>query len=373
MVQTEAQQSGSLMRAASPLPGARKALEVRNLRVGFPTEEGMVQAVGGIDLEIERGRTLALVGESGCGKSVTGRALMALQPKHAEVSGEIWLTPGRQEAQLDRRLRASSENGSFNLLQFKPGGKEMRHVRGGLISMIFQEPMTALSPLHTIGEQIMENILLHRTKNRKEARSIALEMMERVGIGNAQRRLDQYPHEFSGGMRQRAMIAMALSCQPALLIADEPTTALDVTIQAQVLELMKQLQHELGMAILFITHDLGVVAETADEVAVMYLGRIVERAPVRELFRNPKHPYTKGLMRSIPRIGGVGGRLASIEGTVPLPLNRPPMCGFYERCSERIEGVCNRQDVPESDAGPGHKVRCFLYSEPEKKGDNPHE
>ncbi|WP_080839413.1 ABC transporter ATP-binding protein [Cohnella massiliensis] len=333
-------------------PGADlPAAEVKGLRVGFRTEAGIVQAVNGIDLAIPRGRTLALVGESGCGKSVTGKALLALFPKHAETEGEIWLAPEGE----------TGASGRFDLLKLKPNGKEMRAVRGGTVSMIFQEPMTALSPLHTVGDQIMENVLLHRTRSRKEAKEIALDMMRRVGISVPEQRFRQYPHEFSGGMRQRAMIAMALSCRPALLVADEPTTALDVTIQAQVLELMKQLQREMGMAILFITHDLGVVAETADEVAVMYLGRIVERAPVRELFRDPKHPYTKGLLRSIPRIGGGESRLASIEGTVPLPLGRPPMCGFYERCPDRIEGLCNRHIVPETLAGDRHRVRCFLY------------
>lgn len=342
-------------------------LEVKELRVGFRTPAGVVQAVGGVDLTLGRGRTLALVGESGCGKSVTGRALLALTPKHAEIAGEIWLTPpyNADEAGITQSLATVApigiRRGRFDLLQLKPGSKELRAVRGGMAWMIFQEPMTALSPLHTVGDQIMENVLLHRTRNRKEAEEIALDMMERVGIGIAKQRLRQYPHEFSGGMRQRVMIAMALSCRPSLLIADEPTTALDVTIQAQVLELMKQLQREFGMAILFITHDLGVVAETADEVAVMYLGRIVERAPVKELFRNPKHPYTRGLLRSVPRIGSAKTRLASIEGTVPLPLGLPPMCGFYDRCAERIEGVCNRRHVPEMTVAEGHQVRCFLY------------
>ncbi|MFF2094131.1 ABC transporter ATP-binding protein [Paenibacillus sp. NPDC058174] len=352
-LKVEEKTAGGLTSSAAPV------VEVNGLRVGFRTQAGVVQAVDGIDMKIGPGRTLALVGESGCGKSVTGKALLALQPKHAEVTGEILL-----------KTADSKGKERVDLVKLKPDSKEMRAVRGGSVSMIFQEPMTALSPLHTVGDQIMENVLLHRTRNRKEARQIALDMMKRVGIGNAEQRLDQYPHEFSGGMRQRVMIAMALSCNPTLLIADEPTTALDVTIQAQVLDLMRKLQRELGMATLFITHDLGVVAETADDVAVMYLGRIVETAPVRELFSNPKHPYTKGLMKSIPRIGSETGRLASIEGTVPLPLNRPPMCGFYERCTDRIEGVCNAMEVPETQIGPDHRVRCFLYNEEGSKAVN---
>jgi peptide/nickel transport system ATP-binding protein len=210
----------------------------------------------------------------------------------------------------------------------------------------------------------MEAIRIHQTKNKKEAKKIALEMLSKVGISDQAKRFDQYPHEFSGGMRQRAMISMALSCNPEILIADEPTTALDVTIQAQVLELMKSLQAEFGMAILLVTHDLGIIAEMCDEVAVMYLGRIVEQAPMREIFNNPKHPYTKGLLKSMPRLGGnKSKRLDSIEGSVPMPINMPPMCGFYDRCKDRIEGVCNQQAVPKTAISDQHMVRCFLYAD----------
>lgn len=229
--------------------------------------------------------------------------------------------------------------------------------------MIFQEPMTAFSPMYTIGNQIMESILIHRTKDKKEAKKIALEMLSKVGISDEAKRFDQYPHEFSGGMRQRAMISMALSCNPELLIADEPTTALDVTIQAQVMELMKGLQKEFGMAILLVTHDLGIIAEMCDEVAVMYLGKIVEQSTVGEIFKNPKHPYTKGLLNSMPKLAGNRNkRLESIEGTVPMPIDMPPMCGFYDRCKDRIEGVCNKQAVPKTRISDNHMVRCFLYT-----------
>jgi peptide/nickel transport system ATP-binding protein len=250
-----------------------------------------------------------------------------------------------------------------DLVKLKRNGREIRAIRGSKIAMIFQEPMAAFSPLYTIGNQIMESILLHRTKNKKEAAILTIDILQRVGISNPEKRFHQYPHEFSGGMMQRAMIAMALSCEPELLIADEPTTALDVTIQAQVLDLMKQLQREFGMAIVFITHDLGIVAEMCDEVAVMYLGKIVEQATVREIYKNPKHPYTRGLLRSIPTIGSRKERLESIEGTVPIPINMPPMCGFFDRCQDRIPGVCDKREVPETQLSDNHRVSCFLYAD----------
>jgi peptide/nickel transport system ATP-binding protein len=322
-------------------------------------DNGEMKAVDGVDFEIKKGKTLGLVGESGCGKSLTSRAIISINPKECETSGTIMY---RSEEEQTRE--------ELNLLSLDPNSKKIRSIRGRKIAMIFQEPMTAFSPMYTIGNQIMEAILIHRTKNKKEAKKIALEMLGKVGISDQEKRFDQYPHEFSGGMRQRAMISMALSCNPELLIADEPTTALDVTIQAQVLELMRSLQAELGMAILLVTHDLGIIAQMCDEVAVMYLGKIVEQAPVKELFYNPKHPYTKGLLKSMPRLGGdKSKRLDSIEGSVPMPINMPPMCGFYERCSDRIEGVCNARSVPKTHISDDHMVRCFLYSD-SREGDS---
>ncbi len=323
-------------------------LEVEDLRVHVPTEEGLLKAVDGVSLTLEAGRTLGLVGESGCGKSLTSKTVLRLNPADFTETGRVLLVGDDDEEDQE-------------LISLRRDGEVLRSVRGRRIAMIFQEPMTAFSPLYRIGNQIIEAILLHRTRDKAEARDICIEMMRKVGIADAERRIDQYPHEFSGGMLQRAMIAMALSCNPDILIADEPTTALDVTIQAQVLELMKDLQQEFGMAILFITHDLAVVAEMCDEVAVMYLGKIVERAPVRELFHRPKHPYTRGLLDSIPKLGLGGQRLRTIEGTVPKPIDRPAMCGFYERCADRIEGVCDQRDPIEIAVGSQHTVNCFLY------------
>ncbi len=326
-------------------------LQVKDLRIQFKTDTGLLQAVNGVDFTLEKGKTLGIVGESGCGKSVTSKALIGLNPKDFETTGEVLF----QES--------DSSTDYLDLLKIKRNGPVMRSIRGKRISMIFQEPMTAFSPLYTIGNQIMETILLHQTKDKTEAKMRTFSMLEKVGISDAEKRFHQYPHEFSGGMRQRAMIAMALACNPEILIADEPTTALDVTIQAQVLELMKSLQTELGMSILFITHDLGIVAEMCDEVAVMYLGKIVEHSTVQELFKNPKHPYTKGLLQSIPKIGQSHSRLASIEGTVPIPINLPKLCGFHDRCPERIPGVCDQQEVAMTELSSDHKVACFLYKD----------
>ncbi|MFC3746046.1 ABC transporter ATP-binding protein [Paenibacillus sp. GCM10012306] len=328
-------------------------LSVQDLKIKIQMESGIMNAVDGVDFNIYKGKTLGLVGESGCGKSLTSRSIISINPKECETSGTITYNSESE----------SALNG-LNLLSLKPTGKQIRSIRGRKISMIFQEPMTAFSPMYTIGNQIMEAIRTHQTKDKKEAKKIALEMLSKVGISDQAKRFDQYPHEFSGGMRQRAMISMALSCNPEILIADEPTTALDVTIQAQVLELMKSLQAEFGMAILLVTHDLGIIAEMCDEVAVMYLGKIVEQAPVKEIFNNPKHPYTKGLLRSMPRLGGnKSKRLDSIEGSVPMPINMPPMCGFYDRCKDRIEGVCNAQSAPKITISDEHMVRCFLYGD----------
>ncbi|WP_309122832.1 ABC transporter ATP-binding protein [Paenibacillus sp.] len=335
---------------------AAPLLSVRDLRIRIEMDNGVMHAVDGVDFDIKKGQTLGLVGESGCGKSLTSRAILGLNPKECETTGSIrFRSPGESSG--------DKEGDGVDIVSLDPTGRRIRSIRGRQISMIFQEPMTAFSPMYTIGNQIVEAIRQHRTKDKKIAKRIALEMLSKVGISDEAKRFDQFPHEFSGGMRQRAMISMALSCNPELLIADEPTTALDVTIQAQVLDLMKSLQAEFGMAILLVTHDLGIIAEMCDEVAVMYLGKIVEQAPVKELFANPKHPYTKGLLKSMPRLGGTKKRLDSIEGSVPLPIDMPPMCGFYDRCKDRIEGVCNARAVPQTHVGERHTVRCFLYSE----------
>lgn len=258
-----------------------------------------------------------------------------------------------------------NETGSsqvIDIAKLKPTGQQIRVLRGKDISMIFQEPMTSFSPVHTIGNQLNEAILLHRTQDKNEAREIGLDMLRRVGITNPEQRFDEYPQQLSGGMRQRAMIAMALSCHPALLIADEPTTALDVTIQAPVLELMQELQQEFGMAILFITHDLGVIAETVNEVAVMYLGKVVEFGKVTTIFDNPYHPYTRALLKSIPKLGKTTGEtLESIKGSVPVPIDLPDMCPFYDRCTERME-ECRQSAPPIIEVEEGHTVRCFHYS-----------
>lgn len=325
-------------------------LEIRDLKVHFKTDEGILKAVDGVNFSMERGKTTGLVGESGCGKSVTSQAILRLVPGNGSIDGAIELSKSNGETTDIGSLGNNSE--------------EIRSIRGKDISMIFQEPMTSFSALYTMGNQLMEAIFLHKTSNKEEARTQAVDMLRKVGIANPEKRIDEYPHEFSGGMRQRVMIAMALSCSPEVLIADEPTTALDVTIQAQVLELMRDLQNDFGMSILFITHDLGVVAEMCDEVCVMYLGKIVEKAPVDDIFHDPKHPYTKGLLESIPKIGHKSEEeLKSIEGVVPVPLDLPPMCGFCDRCEHRIEGLCDTYEVPTAEIKPGHFVRCFLYPE----------
>ena len=326
-------------------------LEVRDLRTYFNLPEGTLKAVDGVDLTIAPHQTVGVIGESGSGKSVTAQSILQIVPTPGKIeSGEILLS-GRDGSTID-------------ICQLNPRSRAIREIRGAHISMVFQEPMTSLSPVHTIGAQIVEAIQLHITRDKRKAKGLALDMINRVGISNPIQRYDEYPHQLSGGMRQRAMIAMALSCSPSLLIADEPTTALDVTVQAQILELMKELQDEFGMAIMYITHDLGVIAEIADEVNVMYLGRVVERASTIELFKNPLHPYTQGLLKSIPRLGGRGrGRLDAIRGNVPVPMNPPPQCGFASRCDEFIAGKCDVAVPSLVDMGDDHYVRCYLHSE----------
>jgi peptide/nickel transport system ATP-binding protein len=322
-------------------------LDVKDLKVYFHLDEGLLKAVDGVSFTVQKQRTLGLVGESGCGKSVTAQAIMRIVPKPGVVQGQIML---------------QRKNGSdlVDLAELDAQGSEVRGIRGAEIAMIFQEPMKAFSPVHTIGDQITEGILLHATQNRREADEIALEMLSRVQMSNPRQRMNEYPHQLSGGMRQRAMIAMALACRPSILIADEPSTALDVTVQAQVLRLMKDLQREFGMAMIFITHDMGVIAEVAEQVGVMYLGRVVEYADVDTIFHQPRHPYTQELLRSIPTLRQQPRtRLNSIEGTVPVPLNRRPSCGFYSRCKHMVPGVCDVEDPPNVELDAGHFVRCL--------------
>jgi len=316
-----------------------KLLEVRGLRTHFHTDRGLFRAVDGIDFSVGRGRTVGLVGESGCGKSVTSLSVMGLVASPpGQVEADAILFEGRDVLGLS--------------------ADERRRLRGGKMSMIFQEPMTSLNPVHTIGQQIVEAILAHTQLSPQAAKARAVEMLELVRIPSAKQRVDDYPHLLSGGMRQRVMIAMALSCEPALLIADEPTTALDVTIQAQILDLLQDLQRRLGMAMLIITHDLGVIAEIADEVVVMYAGKIVESAPVDALFADPQHPYTIGLLGSIPRIEVDRERLSTIEGSVPSPNNQPKGCRFAPRCPF-ADARCHAEPPPLRDLGPEHRVACW--------------
>ncbi len=323
-------------------------LSVRNLKTHFKLDEGMLKAVDGVDFDVERRKTLGIIGESGCGKSVTAFSIM-----------RTVLPPGRVVAgSMQFQL---SNNEIVDLAKQDPFGRRMRSIRGKEIAMIFQEPITSLSPVHTIGDQLMEMILLHRTQNKKEAKEIAVGMLAKVGLPNPAQRFDEYPHMLSGGMCQRVMIAQALSCNPSLLIADEPTTALDVTVQAQILDLMAGLQQEFGMSVMYITHDLGVIAEISNSVAVMYLGRIVEMASTRNIFKNPLHPYTQRLLKAIPSLTSRRSeRLENIKGNVPVPLDPPEECGFYSRCTLARAGLCNAGIPPLVEVEPGHQVRCFL-------------
>ena len=331
-------------------------LEIKNLRVSFPLDEGTVRAVEGVDLTMRRGEVLGVVGESGCGKSITAHSVLRIIPP-----------PGRIDSgQILFHTSGANGDGIVDLAQLNPTGSEIRSIRGKDIAMIFQEPMSSFSPVHTIGSQIMEAIELHQSVTHEQARQQTIDLLRLVGISSAAERVDNFPHQFSGGMRQRAMIAMALSCNPALLIADEPTTALDVTIQAQILELMRGLQKRLGMAVMFITHNLGVIAQIADSVAIMYLGQVVEYGPVREILRNPKHPYTVDLLRAVPRLGKTAGqRLVAIEGSIPSPFERPSGCPFHTRCSRMMPGKCEIHLPAVTHLDDQHTVRCLLY-EPER-------
>jgi len=323
-------------------------LEVKNLKTYFYTDEGVARAVDGMDFVIRRGETLGMIGESGCGKSVSALSIMQLvaSPPGRIVEGEI-LFEGE------------------DLLQKTPS--EVKKIRGNDISMIFQEPMTSLNPVFTIGNQIMEPIILHQKLNKEKARKKAIEMLDMVGISSPEKQIDNYPHQLSGGMRQRAMIAMALSCEPKLLIADEPTTALDVTIQAQILELLKKIREEIGMAVMMITHDLAVIAEVSDNVLVAYAGKALEYADVKTIFREPKHPYTQALYDSIPRLTDTKKRrLEVIPGMVPNPLEFPSGCRFHPRC-KFTTNVCKEEEPKLEEVGNMHEVRCFIYDENKAK------
>jgi oligopeptide/dipeptide ABC transporter ATP-binding protein len=333
-------------------------VQVKNLKIHFFTDGGrVVRAVEGIDLNVKRGKTLCVVGESGSGKSVTALALLQIIHKPGRiVDGEI-VYHGR----LTSVLAESTQPNKIDIAKLNPRGSRIRAIRGAEIAMIFQEPMTSLSPMYTVGNQIMESIRLHaKNVSKREAREQAIEMLRRVRIPKPDRLVDEYPFRLSGGMRQRVMIAMALSCKPSLLIADEPTTALDVTTQAQILDLMLELQQDYGMAIMLITHDLGVVAEIADDVAVMYLGNVVEYADADTVFNQPKHPYTEALLRSIPKISAKREPLSMIKGMVPSPFRRPSGCPFHTRCS-RVMDHCS-QKVPDAvHLNDNHFVRCLLH------------
>ncbi len=321
-------------------------LDIRDLKTYFYTDDGIVRAVDGVSLSIAPKKTLGVVGESGCGKSITAFSTMRLIPS----------PPGKIEhGQI--LFHKGPESDPIDLTQLNPKGTQMRDIRGNDIAMIFQEPMTSLSPVHTVGNQIAEAIRLHQNADKKEARERAIDALNKVRLPRPDRQVDAYPHELSGGMRQRAMIAMALSCNPSLLIADEPTTALDVTVQAQILDLMRHLQSDIGMAIMLITHDLGVVASMADYVAVMYLGKIVEYADTCTVFKNPRHPYTMGLLNSIPQVGQKR-RLVPIEGTIPDPFEIPQGCAFAPRCPHVMDKCREEPQLLEIESG--HRVSCWL-------------
>jgi len=326
-------------------------LKVENLTLQFDTDEGRITAVDGVSFEVNAGEVLGVVGESGSGKSITAKSIMHLNPRNT-VYGE------------DSRIELSLEDGVIDVLSLTRE-RDMQVVRGGAVSMIFQEPMASFAPAITIGDQMTEQLLLHKDITKKDAVNLSIEMLERVGISDASHRFKQYAFELSGGMRQRAMIAMALSTSPKLLIADEPTTALDVTIQAQVIDLMKDLVEDFGMGIVFITHDLGVIAQTVDRVAVMYLGNIVEQGPVRDVIRDPAHPYTHGLLDALPKLDDLDSPLTPISGDIPSPLERPDGCVFHTRCS-RVEPRCSQSAPKMMEFVDNHYGACFV--EAEKRG-----
>ncbi|RMF82086.1 MAG: ABC transporter ATP-binding protein [Chloroflexi bacterium] len=329
-------------------------LSVNNLKTYFFQDEGTVKAVDGASFEVYKGRTLGIVGESGCGKSVTARSILRLEEKPGRiVDGEITL------------LR--EDNSTIELTALKQNSRDLRAIRGSDIALIFQEPMTSFSAHYTIGNQIIEMIRLHQNVTKREAKDLTIELLRRVGIPKPERRIDEYPFQLSGGLRQRVMIAMALANNPRILIADEPTTALDVTTQAQILDLLRQLQEDTGMSVILITHDMGVVAEMCDDVVVMYLGRVVETGPVDDIFHNPQHPYTRSLLTSIPSVlAEPRTKLPTLTGAIPHPYNRPQGCAFHPRCSEFMPGKCDHftPHLQALDASGIQHVSCFLHHEP---------
>ena len=328
-------------------------LSVRNLKTSFFTDEGVVRAVDGASFDVRLGQTLGIVGESGCGKSVTALSILRIVPRPGRiVEGEIVL----------RREVEGGQSQEVALTSLDENSREMRSIRGAEIALVFQEPMTSLSPVHTIGNQIIGAARLHRQLSKQEAREMVIELLGLVGIPRPETAVDSYPMQLSGGMRQRALIALALSCDPRILIADEPTTALDVTTQAQILDLLRSLQEQKGLAIMLITHNMGVIAEMADQVVVMYLGRVVEEGPVDVVFGESKHPYTQSLLRSIPSIHSTPKvQLPTISGTIPHPYNRPAGCPFHPRCPDVIPGVCDQHEPELHSIGDEHLVSCFLY------------
>jgi oligopeptide/dipeptide ABC transporter ATP-binding protein len=352
-------------------PDNSTVLSVRDLAVHFKLRYGTVRALEGASFSVKKGRTLGVIGESGSGKSIAARAILQLLPRGADiVAGKILFSPVHGAA--------------VNITNLDPTGTQMRSLRGGEIAMIFQEPMSSLTPVYTAGVHIGEGVGVHGRRqkgsevqspssrvrlSKKETRDLAVEMLARVGLPNPKARIDSYPHQLSGGQRQRVMIAIALACQPSLLIADEPTTALDVTTQAQINDLMRDVQAEFGMGMVYITHDMGVIGEMADEVAVMYLGTVVESGPVDDIFYKPGHPYTRALLKSMPRLGGQRGKpLETIKGVVPSPFSIPQGCPFHDRCSEVISGLCDVKQPPLVQLGPNHSSRCWLNSESEGEG-----
>ena len=331
----------------------QNVLTVRDLNISIPLDEGLLTPVRGVDFTLGKNETLGLVGESGCGKSLSCKAILGINSKNCMTTGNIEFI--------------DDDGKPKDLLNMKFGSKEIRDIRGNRISMIFQEPMSAFSPLFTVGKQLLECLKIHTKMSRSEAKALILETMKKVGIANPEKRYNQHPHEFSGGMLQRALIAMSLLCNPKVLIADEPTTALDVTIQAQILELLKSLQADYGMSILYITHDLGTVAQMCDRVAVMYLGRIIETGTAKAIFDNPVHPYTRGLIGSVHKIGSGNKRLFSIEGSVPLAMNLSDRCPFYDRCTLRDEHTCQGAEPGLREIEPGHQVACYCPWDKEAK------